>query len=391
MTSKIYENVVGACDDLRRWIEAENFKGYDPYDALNSPLLRLAGLGQKWPRIAVIQAMKRSPINFRPLLLVKKGYNPKGLGLFLGSYAKLFATTGDEQARDRAFELLELLAKHRSPNTSGNGWGYNFDWQSRAFFVPKETPTIVNSSFIGHALLDAYEMIGDERFLQMALPIREFLLNDLYRTVEGDKFCFSYTPIDQTIVHNANLLGASLLIRLNQYEASAEGRAAALSSLEYSMSYQREDGSWWYADTDFQKWIDSFHTGFNLQAIRYFLDLGEANGHTSAYKKGVDFYADNFFEPDGTAKYFHDRVLPEDIHSYAQAMVFFSGMGQGYKSLVDNTAKKMLETFRDPSGYFYFQRRKGKAIAIPYIRWAQSWAFHGLSEYLYNNFPKDNR
>ena len=67
---------------------------------------------------------------------------------------------------------------------------------SRERFCTEGNTTIVNSSFIGHALLDAYEMIGDERFLQMALPIRDFLLNDFYRTVEGDRFCFSQTVWD---------------------------------------------------------------------------------------------------------------------------------------------------------------------------------------------------
>jgi hypothetical protein len=57
-------------------------------------------------------------------------------------------------------------------------------------------------------------------------------------------------------------------------------------------------------------------------------------------------------------------------------------MGKEYKDLVDLVMTKMLTTFRSPKGYFYFQRRKGKPIGIPYMRWAQSWTFHALSEYL---------
>ena len=381
-TQSTYGVADQACTDLRSWIEAEDYKGYDPYDALNSPLLRLVSLGMKWPRIAVTQTVKHFPINLRPLLLVKKDYNPKGLGLFLWSYAKIYKATGDEAAKENAYKVLGLLKDCVSTGTSGNAWGYNFNWQSRAFYVPKGTPTIVNSSFIGHALIDAYEIFDDKQFLDMALPIADFILKDLNRTGSSDNFCFSYTPTDSLIVHNANLLGASLLIRLHEYSGNEEMEKAALASLEYSMSLQREDGSWWYADTDYQQWIDSFHTGFNLQAIRYFLDLGKAQQHQGSYERGVKYYADNFFKADGTAKYFHDRDLPEDIHSYAQAIVFFSGMGEQYKELLDRVAVKMLTTFRSPKGYFYFQRRKGKPISIPYMRWAQSWAFHALSEYL---------
>ena len=115
----------------------------------------------------------------------------------------------------------------------------NFDWQSRAFFVTKWTPTIVNSSFIGHALLDAYSYTGEEAALNMTLPIKNFLLYDLYRTVEGNTFCFSYTPKDKTAVHNANLLGSSFLIRLYGITGDPELREAALDSL-HTASNTRE-------------------------------------------------------------------------------------------------------------------------------------------------------
>jgi rhamnogalacturonyl hydrolase YesR len=386
----LLERVEQATESLQAYVEGENYAGYDPYDALNSPLLRFVSLGLKWPRIAVTQTVKHFPINLRPLLLVKKGHNPKGLGLFLWSYAKLYKATGDEAYREKASKIFDLLEGVRSKGYNGHAWGYNFNWQSRAFYVPKGTPTIVNTSFIGHALLDAYEAFGEERYLKHALPIRDFFLKDLNRTQFGDTFCFSYTPIDELIVHNANLLGASVLIRLNGYEAHADSEAAALASLGYSMSCQREDGSWWYADTDYQQWIDSFHTGFNLQCIRYFLDLGKATEFQQAYDRGVKYYAETFFLEDGTAKYFHDRTLPEDIHSYAQAIVFFSTMGEDYQGLTTRVAEKMLRDFRSPKGYFYFQKRKGKPISIPYMRWAQSWAFHGLTEYVLAAQQKDS-
>jgi hypothetical protein len=150
------------------------------------------------------------------------------------------------------------------------------------------------------------------------------------------------------------------------------------------MERQRSDGSWWYADTDYQKWIDSFHTGFNLQSIRWFLQRGEAEEFRRDYERGVQYYAEQFFEPDGTAKYFHDRTLPEDIHSYAQAIVFFSGEGEDYRRLVERITDTMITRFQTPEGWFCFQRRKGRPIRIPYIRWGQAWAFHGLTEDILN-------
>ncbi len=366
---------------LERYIRSEGYRGYDPYDALNSPILRALTRPHKYARIAATQALKRLPINVRPLLLIRKEYNPKGLGLFLWGYAKLFALDHSDETRAIIRMLLATLERLRSPGYSGNCWGYNFPWQSRAFHLPRYTPTIVNTSFIGHALLDVYRFTGEARALELALPIKDFLLGSLNRTVEGDTFCFSYTPVDRTAIHNANLLGASLLVRLQDLAGlDDECKELALSSLRYSMNYQHENGAWWYAETDYQQWIDSFHTGFNLQCINCFLELGCAAEYRSAFDRGVDFYVQNLFEADGTAKYFHDRRLPEDIHSYAQAIVVLSQLDPRGK-LLENVLRCMLDRFRSPSGYFYFQRRSGRPNQIAYIRWAQSWAFHALTEF----------
>jgi hypothetical protein len=366
---------------LRQYIESENFSGYDPYDGLNSPITRAFSYGRKYGRIAFIQGMKRSPLNLRLLLGIKKGHNPKGIGLFLWGYAKLYKTDPRPEYLEKTKHLLGLLDQLKSAGYSGNCWGYNFDWQSRAFYVPKYTPTIVNSSFIGHALLDTYLHTGNEKALAMAMPIKDFILKDLNRAEEKGTFCFSYTPLDRTAVHNANLLGASLLIRLYRYAPDEHLKNTALSSLAYTMNHQRPDGSWYYADTTFQNWIDSFHTGFNLQSIRYFLDAGFAEEYRAAYAKGVDFYAQNFFLADGTPKYYHDRVYPIDIHSPAQALVFFSGMGSAYEGLTDRILTWTLNNMQDHEGYFYFQKLEKYTNKIPYMRWGQAWAFHALTEY----------
>ena len=70
---------------LREYCEAEDYKGWDPYDGLNSrvfqalPFLKKSALC----RLSVIQGFKRCPINLRPLALVPKEHNAKGIGLFL--------------------------------------------------------------------------------------------------------------------------------------------------------------------------------------------------------------------------------------------------------------------------------------------------------------------
>jgi hypothetical protein len=365
---------------LRRWVEARDFSGYDPYDALNSSVLRILSLGSKWGRVAVIQGMKRCPVNLRRLFLVRTGQNPKALGLFLEGYVRLWRNNQDDPARGQITHLMDLLESQRSSGCSGNGWGYNFDWQSRAFFVPRGTPSIVCSSFIGHALLDAWETLHDQRALDLAVPIAQFFLRDLNRTYEGDTFCFSYTPIDTYPVHNANLLGAALLIRLYHVTGDCVLREAALAALAYSMKHQREDGSWFYSERPGSQWIDSFHTGFNLESIRRFLDLGQASEYIEPYSTGVEFYASNFFLPDGTPRYFHDRLYPIDIHSAAEAIYFFSGEA-AHSDIAERVVFWTLANMYDGAGEFWFQKHKRFTMRVPYMRWSQAWMFRALTAY----------
>lgn len=375
-------DVYSRIEGLREYVEAHDFAGYDPYDALNSRVLKLLGSRSKWVRIAFTQGLKRLPVNARPLLRIPKGHHPKAIGLFLWGYARLYRLQKKPEYLGKIDYLLSLLEKLRSRGYSGNCWGHNFDWQSRTYFRPQGTPTIVNTSFIGHALLDYYELAGQQVALQMAIPIADFILNDLYRTREGDTFCFSYTPVDRSVVHNANMLGASLLVRLSRYINDQRLIDPAMASLAYSMRHQRDDGSWCYAETSSQKWIDSFHTGFNLQALRYVINAGYGNAYRFAYEKGVEFYARQFFLEDGTPKYYHDRICPIDIHCPAQAIAFFSGLHPQYQELTDRVLRWTLQNMWSDKGFLHFQKHLFYVNRIPYMRWSQAWFFHALTEYL---------
>jgi hypothetical protein len=158
--------------------------------------------------------------------------------------------------------------------------------------------------------------------------------------------------------------------------------SVVLASVAYSMRSQRPDGSWFYADTDIQSWIDSFHTGFNLQAIRYVLDTGLAPQWRAAYEKGVRYYAERFFLGDGTPKYYQDRVYPVDIHAPAQAISFFCQEQEVYQDLTDRIVAWVLANLYSGKGFFYFRKGKFLTNRISYMRWSQAWAFHALSEYL---------
>ena len=204
-----------ATQSLFEYCENQGWQGYDPYDALNSSLFEATPLSHsKITRLALTQFCKRSPINFRKILLVKKDFNPKGLGLFLSAMSRLYSLLLIERYREVSYSIIDLLKGCSSKGYSGYCWGYNFDWQSRAVFVPKSTPNAICTTFIANALLDAHEVFKDKELLIIARSACNFITRDLNVTSEKDGIGFSYTPLDKQKVHNVNLLCAALLARV---------------------------------------------------------------------------------------------------------------------------------------------------------------------------------
>lgn len=374
-------DVQEALDGLEAWLGEKGLKGYDPYDALESPILRALSFGAKWPRIAFTQALKALPVNLRPLLLIRKTLNPKGLGLLLAGTVRRGRTTGGERYAEAARTLAELLLTLRSQGYHGACWGYPFPWQSRAFYLPRWTPTVVNTAFVGHAMMDVAEFLKEERYASVARSACTFVLQDLARTEEEGALCFSYTPTDRLAVHNANLLGAGLLARVGAATGEAELLETARRAARWTLRRQHVSGAWWYAEPVYQHWVDSFHTGFVLESLRHVIRGAGLDEAREPLARGHRFFLDHFFEVDGEPRYYHDRKGPLDIHCPAQALVTIADLWdvEPAPRLLARTTRWMLERMRAPEGYFYYRRGWLGPNRIPYTRWGQAWAYHGLA------------
>jgi hypothetical protein len=374
-------------EQLREYIESQEYKGWDPYDGLNSKLFQSIPLLRKsrLMRLIWIQTFKRNPINFRDLAGVKKAYNPKGLGLFLSGYCKLYHINRTQEVRSRILFLSKKILELQSTGWSGACWGYNFDWQARAFFQPKGTPSVVVTSYVANALLDAYEIVKDAELLETAISSKDFILNDLHRSYNGNgDFCFSYSPLDQTKVFNASLLGSKTLSRIYSITKEKILAEEAKKSVQFSVNYQNEDGSWAYGTLPYHQWIDNFHTGFNLEALSDYQKYTDDQSFSNKIKKGLDYYLNTFFTDEGVPKYFNNSIHPIDIHCPAQLPITLSKMNQFHSNidLIDRVLNWTISNLQSSKGYFFFQSGKRFTTKIPYIRWAQAWMFLALSTYL---------
>lgn len=374
--------------NLKDYCEKENFKGYDPYDSLNSKLFRSIPGFSKVPvvKLAWTQFFKRSPVNFRSWVGIEKEYNPKALGLFLSAYCYLYRAAPLPAYLERIRFFSDKLIELQNPNWSGSCWGYNFDWQSRAFFQPRDTPTIVATTFIACALLDAYEITGEERLLDTAKSSCDFILKDLNRTYDDEgNFSFSYSPLDKSVVFNASLLGSRILARVYSFTKEQKLWDEARKSVVFACNHQQHNGAWSYGTYDFHQWVDNFHTGYNLECLADYMKFSGDRSFESHLKKGFDYYINTFFTEEGISKYYNSSIYPIDIHAPTQLVITLSKLSlfEEHKDLIDKVLNWTIDHMQSEEGYFYYQINKYFTSRIPYMRWAQAWMFYALSIYTF--------
>lgn len=378
-------------DKLYSYCKNKAFAGYDPFDGLNSVIFRLTPLKYfAATRLGWLQTVKRSPLNLRPLLGVARGVNSKGLALFALAEISRFRATEDAKHADNVRSLIDRLLATKLVGRTQDGqlttaFGYNFDWQSRAFFAPAGTPAIVPTAFASQSFVDAYQAFEDETYLIAASEICEFILSGLNRTVEtDDEICFSYTPVDNSVIFNASLLAGEALARVGALRGNAKYLEMAAKTVRFALRRQRGDGAWVYGTNDYQAWVDNFHTAYVLQSLhrisRLIPELREETN--DVIRTGVNFWLDNFFLDDGTPKYYDRWVYPIDIHSSAVAIAAMCGLGNiddRMLPMAKKTAQWTIENMFDPKGYFYYQRRKNRVIKTPFMRWGQAWMAYALA------------
>lgn len=371
---------------LLAYCKANDWAGYDPYDALNSRMIRSLPIQRsKMVRLALTQIMKRSPIDLRRLFSVPKTQNPKALGLFLMALVKLsrLGLLDDENLIPSLVDRLEAL---RSSDAPYYCWGYSFPWQTRTILVPRGSPNLVCTVFVGKALLEAYRYTGSSRCLEMSRSAAEYLLKTLYWTDGPISAGFSYpTPDSRKHIYNADLLGAVLLCRIHRLTGDARFLGPALRAARYAALQQRDDGAWYYGESPEQRWIDNFHTGYNLSALAELETCGESGEFTSTLDKGFAFYKENFLKEGQPPKYFHDHLYPIDIHCVAQSIItlvdFKDDEGSNIKMAASlfNWARTHMWSDR---GFFYYRVDPLLKNRISYMRWSQAWMLLALSSLL---------
>ena len=155
------------------------------------------------------QIGKRLSFNIRKLI---RAYGKKSQRNFFTNSRKYieYKTTKQDYFLTEATKLANWFLQNSCDSDVWEYpcWGYNFDWQARAFFLKKRDPKYNSKNCcVSMALYELGKITNNSEFidnaLNSALFINKFLLE------KKDNLCFyKYVPHSKTFVHNANLWGS---------------------------------------------------------------------------------------------------------------------------------------------------------------------------------------
>lgn len=401
MESKIVKDVVSK---LETYIENENYKGWDPYDALNSNIVNQITSIHPFVQRVAIHLLKNSPINFRNLLEIKKDYNPTALSLFIDGYVNLYKIYGDEKYIKKADSLKDILYTLSCiQNQNEIGWSRNFK-----FITTKEThelnkPLTFLNAKLTISLLNLYEVTQEKLILENAKKaIYSILVNGrVFKTKEGTYVGYS-SDSQPRYIFNASILTAELIIKYLYHSSQNDIVINDISIKELAhklidtvLEKQQGDGKWYYGynyDFSLLKNID-FHQGFVADALLGISMYSEyrKNDLVKAHELGINFMYHEQITDDGRFKWRLPKKFPIDIHNQAQGIISLSrnNTNSKYSSKLNSILEYTIHNLFDfERGYFYYQKNRLYTIRIPFIRWGEGWMFFALTEYLKNSRKK---
>lgn len=367
---------------VEKWVENHDYRGYEPFDGLSSSLRPLT-FGNLFLDRLLMQLVRQCPINLRPLFGIKPLDSTIGRGYMASGYLTMLKRTGDIKYRNKAVSCLDWLTQNKSPGYADYSWGKHFDFASRLGRYPKFEPITIWTSLIGFAFLDAYESLQDKKYLDVADGVCTWITK-LPKTQTDEGYCLSYYPSEQvgSTIHNHNMMAAALLAKTSFYTGNTQYANVAAEAMKYSCSRQLADGAWYYGEEPKYHWIDNFHTGYNLDSLRIYMESTKDKSYEDNLCRGFSFFRDNFFEKTGRPKYYHNRTYPVDSQCASQAietLANFSEYDESSLELSLRVAEWTIDNMQDKEGFFYYRQYPLIKAKTPMLHWAQTTTYRALA------------
>ena len=372
---------------VEKWVEDHDYKGYEPFDGLSSRFRPLT-FGNLFLDRLLLQLIRQTPLNLRPIFGVKPLESTIGRGYMAWGYCHMFKRTGDPAYKTKIVSCLEWLIENKSPGFKEYTWGKHFDFASRGGLYKTFEPILIWTALIGHAFLEAFEIFHEKKYLEVSESICEWILK-LPRNQTASGFCLGYHSKDSGgTIHNSNMVGAAVMARTAKHNGNQEYLSVAKGAMKFSCSRQLPNGAWLYGEDPKNHWIDNFHTGYNLNGLKCYIDYSEDREFEETLKRGLDFYMKNFFEESGRPKYYHNRVYPIDSQCASQAidtLANFADIDEGALKLAEEVALWTIQNMQDNNGFFYYRQYPiGIRDKTPMLHWAQATMYRSLALLMIN-------
>src|SRR5262249_23124421 len=127
---------------------------------------------------------------------------------------------------------------------------------------------------------------------------------------------------------------------------------------------------------------DNFHTGYNLDSLRYYVDATGEDELLPHLERGVIYFKEHFVEHGGRPRYYHARTYPVDIQCAAQSIDTLTLVADRDPECLDLATKVAGWTLRhmqDARGFFYYRRYPLLTARIPMLHWGQATMFKALA------------
>jgi hypothetical protein len=306
-------------------------------------------------------------------------------------FAFLYEATGDAAYLQRAIQFLGQLEETRCPDFKEYCWGYPFDWVTRGGTLKQQTPMITTTPYGFEAFLQVYRLDPRDKWRRVLESIARHAAFDIkdFRASAAASSC-SYTPFDggggviNAAAYRAFLLtSASKLFSNDAYGSTAE------RNLNFVLENQNPDGSWYYAVDGVRDFVDHFHTCFVMKALAKIHTLTGHQACRDALAKGVKYYLENLFDPDGLPRPFSKAprltVYKRELYDCAESINLCLLLRDRFPQLETTLQSVMggiLGDWIKPDGSFRSRRLHFGWDNVPMHRWAQSQMFRALAYYL---------
>ena len=250
----------------------------------------------------------------------------------------------------------------------------------------------VVSSAVGDAFWKAYTLFKERGYLDVCRSVCEFFVNDLRMDeIDDETLCFSYTPLDDFHVHNADLFVAEFLTRVGKETGNAAYVKIGARAANYALREQNPDGSLCYwgkvQDHHSPHHIDHYHSGFEIRMLYGMWKLTGDERYRRAVRRYYRFYRKNLFLEGCVPKISPQRVYPINIHSCAEAILCNATVAEELeeaRELLPRVVAWTVERMQTRAGWFIYMIRSHKGrerkVRVPYIRWGQAWMLRALAQ-----------